>query len=148
MSGESEAPVLRDLDDGVLLLTLNRPTKKNAFNDPQWDALRDALNEAREDDDVCVVVVTGAGADFSAGQDLTAFGGARAPREDGRQSGYYGCMDALFAFDKPLIAAAKGVGVGIGATIRVRLVARSEPTGCWAISRAFASAASSSPPSG
>jgi enoyl-CoA hydratase/carnithine racemase len=110
-----EAPVLRELDEGVLLLTLNRPQKKNAFDDPQWDALRDALNEAREDDRIAVALVTGAGSDFSAGQDLTAFGAAAA-REDGNPNGYAGCMDALFAFDKPLLAAAKGVGVGIGAT--------------------------------
>ena len=109
-------PVLRELDEGVLLLTLNRPEKKNAFDDPQWDALRDALLEARGDDGVACVVVTGAGADFSAGQDLTAFGGAAEPREDGQASGYFGCMDALFAFDKPLLAAARGVGVGIGPT--------------------------------
>jgi enoyl-CoA hydratase/carnithine racemase len=99
----------------VLLVTLNRPAKKNAFDDPQWDGLRDALVDAREDDRVSVVVVTGAGRDFSAGQDLTAFGRGAA-REDGQPSGYFGCMDALFAFDKPLLAAAKGVGVGIGAT--------------------------------
>ena len=110
-------PVQRELRDGVLLVTLNRPEKKNAFNDPQWDGLREALNQAREDDRVAVVVVTGAGKDFSAGQDLTAFGQASEPRPDGQQSGYYGCMDALFAFDKPLLAAARGVGVGIGATL-------------------------------
>jgi len=110
-----DAPVLRELRDGVLLLTLNRPHKKNAFDDPQWDALAGALREARHDARVAVVVVTGAGRDFSAGQDLTAFAGATA-RADGNPSGYYGCMDALIEFDKPLIAAARGVGVGIGAT--------------------------------
>jgi enoyl-CoA hydratase/carnithine racemase len=113
----SESPVLQELDeDGVLRITLNRPDKKNAFNDPQWDALRDALNGARSDERVAVVVVTGAGKDFSAGQDLTAFGGKAEAREDGKPNGYYGCMEALFAFDKPLLAAAKGVGVGIGIT--------------------------------
>ena len=110
-------PVLRELsDEGVLLLTLNRPDKKNAFDDPQWDGLAAALREAHADPHVACVVVTGAGNDFSAGQDLTAFGKAAEPREDGKPNGYYGCMDALFAFDKPLLAAAKGVGVGIGIT--------------------------------
>ena len=115
---DAQAPVLTQLDDdGVLLITLNRPKKKNAFNDPQWDGLRDALNEAREDDRVAVVVITGAGKDFSAGQDLTVFGGAAEPREDGKPNGYHACMQALHAFDKPLLAAAKGVGVGIGITL-------------------------------
>ncbi len=113
----SEAPVLEELDDdGVLLLTLNRADKKNAFNDPQWDGLRDALTRAREDERVAVVVVTGAGQDFSAGQDLTAFSGDAEPRADGKPNGYFACMEALFAFDKPLLGAAKGVGVGIGIT--------------------------------
>ncbi|MCH7707234.1 MAG: enoyl-CoA hydratase/isomerase family protein [Myxococcales bacterium] len=112
----SDQPVLTELgDDGVLLVSWNRPRKKNAFNDPQWDGFRDALNRARENDAVSVVVVTGAGDDFSAGVDLTSFMGAE-DRDDGQPNGYFGCMDALFAFDKPLIAAAKGVGVGIGAT--------------------------------
>ena len=108
--------MLRELHDGVVRLTLNRPEKKNAFDDPQWDALKAALDAAREDPEVAVAVVTGAGGDFSAGQDLGAFGASEA-REDGRPSGYYGCMDSLAAFDKPLLAAATGVGVGIGCTL-------------------------------
>ena len=109
-------PLLRELRDGVLLVTLNRPEKKNAFDDRQWNALRDALDEAREDRAVACVVVTGAGKDFSAGQDLAAFGGSLEAADDGKIGGYAGCVDALYRFDKPLLAAAKGVGVGIGAT--------------------------------
>ena len=116
MSESAESAVLQNLDDGVLLLTLNRPEKKNAFNDPQWDGFRDALLLAREDRAVAVVVVTGAGNDFSAGQDLTTFGDASETREDGHPNGYQGCMEVLYAFDKPLLAAATGVGVGFGAT--------------------------------
>lgn len=111
------SPVLRERHDRVLLVTLNRPEKKNAFNDPQWDGLRDALDEARLDDSIAVVVLTGAGRDFSAGQDLSAFAGAAEPREDGHPNGFAGCIDALFRFDKPLLAAARGVGVGGGATL-------------------------------
>ncbi len=62
--------VLKELKDGILLLTLNRPEKKNSFNIEQWKALAAELDAAREDDDVTVVVITGAGNDFSAGQDL------------------------------------------------------------------------------
>ncbi|MDG2305738.1 MAG: enoyl-CoA hydratase-related protein [Candidatus Binatia bacterium] len=115
-----ESPILKNLDDdGVLLITLNRPRKKNAFSDPQWDGLRDALNEAREDPAVAVVVLTGAGTDFSAGQDLTAFGGGAEPRPDGKPSGFFGCVEALFAFDKPLLGAGKGVAVGGGCTLLI-----------------------------
>jgi len=115
-----EAPVLTNLDDeGVLLITLNRPDKKNAFDDPQWDGLRDALNDAREDPRVAVVVLTGAGRDFSSGQDLNAFGGAVEPRKDGHPNGFAACVDAVYAFDKPLLAAVKGVAVGGGCTLAV-----------------------------
>lgn len=113
----SESVLQERSDDGVLLLTLNRPEKKNAFDDSQWDGLAAALNAAREDARVACVVVTGAGKDFSAGQDLTAFGGAGPPRADGHPSGFFGCREALLAFDKPLLAAAKGVGVGGGLTL-------------------------------
>ena len=112
-----EPVVLQELFDRVLRLTLNRPDVKNAFNDPQWDGLRDALDEAREDERVAVVVLCGAGRDFSSGQDLAAFGGTSEPREDGHPNGFAGCIDALFRFDKPLLAGAKGVAVGGGATL-------------------------------
>lgn len=115
-----EMPVLLELDEeGVLLVTLNRPDKKNAFHDPQWDGLRDALNEAKTNPAVAVVVLTGAGADFSSGQDLSAFASATEPREDGQANGFAGCVDAVFAFDKPLLAAVKGVAVGGGCTLAV-----------------------------
>ncbi|MDJ0785450.1 MAG: enoyl-CoA hydratase-related protein [Myxococcota bacterium] len=113
----SEERIRIERDEGVLTLELNRPEKKNAFDDPQWDGLAAALRAANEDDETAVVVITGAGGNFSAGQDLGAFGGSAEPRADGQQSGYYGCMEAVVEFEKPLVAAARGVGVGIGATL-------------------------------
>lgn len=118
----TEAPcVLRDQgDDGVLLVTLNRPKKKNAFHEAQWDALTDALNEAREDPAVAVVVLTGAGGNFSSGVDLNSFSNAPTePRADGKASAFFACVDALFEFDKPIVAAVNGVAIGGGCTIAV-----------------------------
>jgi enoyl-CoA hydratase/carnithine racemase len=118
----TESPfVLRELDDhGVLLATLNRPEKKNAFHDAQWDALADCLNEAREDPAVAVLLLTGAGGNFSSGVDLSSFGGEPPPpRADGRASAFFALVDAVFAFDKPLLAAVQGVAVGGGCTIAV-----------------------------
>jgi enoyl-CoA hydratase/carnithine racemase len=110
--------VLQSLDaEGVLLVTWNRPHKKNAFDDAQWDAAAAALRAAREDPRVAAVVVTGAGDDFSAGVDLSSFTQRPAPRADGHASAYHAFMEALVAFDKPLLAAAKGVGIGIGCTL-------------------------------
>jgi enoyl-CoA hydratase/carnithine racemase len=105
--------VLRELNEGVLVVTLNRPAKRNAFNTEQWFACTDAINEARENHEVRVVVLTGAGKDFSSGQDLTQ--SASGPREV--ESPYRVFERALVPFDKPLIGAAKGYTVGGGATI-------------------------------
>ena len=103
--------VLKELKDGVLLLTLNRPDKKNSFNMEQWKACAAELDAARVDDDVTVVVITGAGNDFSAGQDL------RDAMVPGALDSYRILEQAVVDFDKPLIGAAKGVSVGGGATM-------------------------------
>ena len=105
--------VLEALEDGVLLLTLNRPERKNAFDETMWREARDALADALADDAVRAVIVTGAGEAFSAGQDL----GQMAARPDDEPPGFPGFMDRLTAFDKPLLAAVNGVGVGIGLTM-------------------------------
>ncbi len=109
------ATVIEDLSAGVLLLTLNRPERKNAFNHAMWCDLRDALHQAQDDDRVRVVVVTGAGTAFSAGQDLSEMidGGTA---EIAGEHGFPSFMDRLCGFDKPLFAAVNGVGVGIGLT--------------------------------
>ena len=103
--------VLKELNDGILLLTLNRPEKKNSFNVEQWTAFAAELDAARVNDDVTVVVITGAGTDFSAGQDLRDAG------VPGALLSYRITERAVVDFDKPLIGAAKGVAVGGGATI-------------------------------
>jgi len=113
--------VVRSLEpSGVLHAMLNRPEKKNAFHEAQWDALADCLNEVREDPRVAVVVLSGAGGNFSSGVDLGSFGGEPPPpRKDGKKSGFFACVDAVFEFDKPLIAAVQGVAVGGGCTLAV-----------------------------
>jgi enoyl-CoA hydratase/carnithine racemase len=103
--------VLEERDAGVLLLTLNRPRQRNAFNRQMWHELRDALAAAGDDPAVRAVIVTGAPGAFSAGQDLGEMTGTD---ED---PGFGSFMDRLCAFDKPLIAAVNGVGVGIGLTL-------------------------------
>jgi enoyl-CoA hydratase len=67
--------------DGVALLTLNRPEKRNALSIELRIALADALAATATDDAVGVVALTGAGSAFCAGMDVTQFGGDRAHRE-------------------------------------------------------------------
>ena len=117
MSAESGDPILRIEEIGrVRLLTLNRPKALNAFNDDLYDALRLALDEAAASPDVAVVVLTGSGRAFSAGQDLAEL---EAPRrhDDGLEHGFPPFIASVEAFPKPLIAAVNGIGVGIGLTI-------------------------------
>ncbi len=115
-----EPTLLSELDaDGVQLVTLNRPRKKNAFNEAQWDAFAEALDAAREDPRIAAVVLTGAGGNFSSGVDLGSFSEPREPRADGKPSAFFAAVDALFAFDKPLLSAVPGIAVGGGCTIAV-----------------------------
>ncbi len=105
-------------ENRVRTLTLNRPDALNAFNEQLYDATADALAAAAADPEVAVVVITGAGRAFSAGQDLTEMQ-ARITDPDFKpgRHGFPGLIDALAAFRKPLICAVNGVGVGLGATI-------------------------------
>jgi enoyl-CoA hydratase/carnithine racemase len=113
--------VLTQLDDeGVLLVTFNRARRKNAFNETQWDAFATVLAEARENPQVAAMVLYGAGGNFSSGADLGSFGGdPPPPRADGKASAFFACVDELFAFDKPVLAAVQGVSIGGGCTIAV-----------------------------
>jgi enoyl-CoA hydratase/carnithine racemase len=110
--------VIEELKDGVLLVTLNRPRQLNAFNRAMWRDAGDALGDARSADEVRVVVVTGAEGAFTAGQDLREMGrSSEAEGAEEQDNGFGSFMDRLCAFDKPLIAAVNGVGVGIGLTL-------------------------------
>ncbi len=108
------------IDDagGVRTLTLNRPEALNAFNEALYDATTVALRAADEDPDVAVVLLTGEGRAFSAGNDLVEMQ-ARITDPDFvvGEYGFPGMIDALSTLRKPLILAVNGLGVGIGATI-------------------------------
>jgi len=123
--------MLRVDDHGrVRLLTLDRPEALNAFNTALYDAAADALTAAAADDGVAVVVITGAGRAFSAGQDLlemadlaSRFGqpddddDTAVPGPDEHPSGFPHFLDALQSFPKPLMAAVNGLGLGVGFTM-------------------------------
>ncbi|HUS22116.1 MAG TPA: enoyl-CoA hydratase/isomerase family protein, partial [Aeromicrobium sp.] len=102
----------------VRTLVLNRPDALNAFNEALYDALTIALRDAADDPAVAVVLITGAGRAFSAGTDLLEMG-ERVTNPDfvPGEYGFTGLLDALEAFDKPLVLAINGLGLGIGLTI-------------------------------
>lgn len=110
-----------DDQSGVRVLTLDRPDALNAFNTALYDACAAAFHEAAARDDIACVVLTGTGRAFSAGQDLgemaqidTSGAGSGA---DDPGPGFPRFIDTVAAFEKPLIAAVNGLGVGIGLTV-------------------------------
>src|SRR5262245_58105890 len=109
------APVPAHGHAAVRPLTRGRPEALNAFASPLYRATGAALDAARADDRVSVVVLTGAGRAFSAGQDLDEM--ARLAAGEAIESGFPVLLEALQAFDKPLVAAVNGVAVGIGFTL-------------------------------
>jgi enoyl-CoA hydratase/carnithine racemase len=105
--------LLTENRDGVLVVTFNRPDKKNAINNDMWFAIRDTFTAAREDDSVVCVLLFGAGDNFSAGVDLASFG----ELPEGEEHPFESAARAVVEFDKPIVGAARGVAIGGGATV-------------------------------
>jgi enoyl-CoA hydratase/carnithine racemase len=114
--------ITTETSEGVLTITLNRPDRLNAWTATMGSELIQAFDQADADDDVRVIIVTGAGRGFCAGADLAgggetfdyrARGHAEAvPRDNGGQFTL-----RVFASTKPVIAAINGPAVGVGATM-------------------------------
>ena len=117
----SDSPILTELKDQILTLTLNRPDQLNAMSYPMLDALMLELERADNNDEVRAIIFTGAGRGYCAGTDLSggadAFGRAKpAEIEHHRDPG--GLLTLrLFDLRKPLIAAINGPATGIGITM-------------------------------
>ncbi len=101
------------------LLTFARPEALNAFTQEMYSAVGTALQESAEAPGVAVVVMTGEGRAFCAGQDLEELAkvGRSSRRGQELPHGFPAFMDTLSTFPKPVIAAVNGVGVGLGVTL-------------------------------
>lgn len=123
---------ITDHPDGaerVRLVTFDRPAARNAFDTALYSGVADALDEAATSDDLAVVVLTGEGTAFSAGQDLAEMGRLARPGanptpaqgepdgDDRVAHGFTRFIGAIESFPKPIIAAVNGVAVGIGTTM-------------------------------
>lgn len=103
-----------EVRDGVAVITLNRPERRNAWT-PRMDVEKfDAVSRANEDDAVGAIVVTGAGKGFCAGADMGAFD---AQLEGGERTRTGGDWTALVRESKPMVAAVNGAAVGVGLTM-------------------------------
>jgi enoyl-CoA hydratase/carnithine racemase len=124
MSGaDSEQSILARHEGGVARITLNRPTRMNAFAGSMREALGDAIEAAARDADVRVIVLTGAGEAFSAGADVNAMEELldRNDADAFRRNVEAGMRvaRAIVAAPQPVIAALNGVAVGAGASLAI-----------------------------
>jgi enoyl-CoA hydratase/carnithine racemase len=122
--------IVYDVHDRIATLTLNRPDKLNAFTSTMCTEMIAAFDEADGDDNVRVVVVTGAGRGFCAGADLSSGGatfsrpGAAEVKEIDWSDPKYRDLGGLlglriFKSLKPVIGAINGPSVGIGTTMQL-----------------------------
>jgi enoyl-CoA hydratase/carnithine racemase len=109
----SPPPVLCD-PGTVTTLRFNRPEKRNALTVAAYEALAEALDRARDDEAVRVVLFAGAGGAFTAGNDILDFA-ERPPSGEG--SPVFRFLEALVEFPKPVVAAVDGPAVGVGTTM-------------------------------
>lgn len=110
--------LLFEINDGIALITLNRPEALNTISAPMLAALGEAYRHCDEDDTVKVVVVTGAGRAFCAGADLS--GGDEFARHSNLD--FSSCPLSMQAWEvrKPVIAACNGHAIGVGLSIAVQ----------------------------
>jgi len=102
--------VLLDYEDGLLVITINRPEQRNAVNRAVSLAVAAAVDELDARDDLRVGILTGAGGNFCAGMDLKAFLRGEVVRVEGR--GLLGIV--MTPPSKPLIAAVEGYALAGG----------------------------------
>ena len=99
--------------DHVTTITFARPDKRNAFNNAMYLEVAEAIHQANESDDSRVIVLTGQGDFFCAGQDLAEL---KMPEAD-EELGFSKLFARLRQNRKPIIAAVNGPGVGLGLTL-------------------------------
>src|ERR671938_1933523 len=112
---EENSPVIYAVEGAVALVTLNRPEKRNALNDAVVAGLKRSLRDADAREDVRAVLVTGAGADFCSGADLSAL------KKISEASVVENLEDAQSLME--LFALIRGVRVPVVAAVRGRALA-------------------------
>lgn len=113
--------ILFEISGGIARLTLNRPDRLNSFNVQMHKEVREALSQLASTQDARVLVFTGAGRGFCAGQDLgdrsVAPGGQGVDLGESIETYYKPMILALRNLPMPVIGAVNGVAAGAGANI-------------------------------
>lgn len=106
--------ILTKIEDRILTITFNRPDKKNALTAAMYAKMVDAMVDANTNDDVRVILLTGNGDAFTAGNDLLDFRDNPPLGADAPVSRF---LRELVHAEKPMIAAVNGIAVGVGLTM-------------------------------
>ncbi|OLV17607.1 enoyl-CoA hydratase-related protein [Deinococcus marmoris] len=112
-----DSVILSQTRAGVCTLTLNRPDKLNAANDELLLSLTAELKKAEVDPAVRVVILTGAGRGFCAGQDLSDVSGRDMTFTEHLNATYNPLIRTIRTLEKPVISAVNGVAAGAGASL-------------------------------
>jgi len=107
-------PVRLGLADGVFHIEMARPEKKNALTAAMYQTMADALASADADAAVRVILISGAGGNFTAGNDLADF--LAAPPMD-ESAPVFRFIKGFANLQKPFVAAVEGVAIGVGTTM-------------------------------
>lgn len=106
-----------NIENKIQLITLNRPERKNAFNTQMIDEWTSALQHAQNDENVHVIVMTGAGNAFCSGGDVQEMQGGNSSRLEAKNFLWENIHRVAFTLqrmDKPVIAAINGAAIGAG----------------------------------
>jgi 2-(1,2-epoxy-1,2-dihydrophenyl)acetyl-CoA isomerase len=109
--------VLADLHEGVLTVTLNQPARFNAISTQMLREIPEVLRTVERDAAVRCVVLTGAGAAFSSGADITEFEPGATDAGTHLRQTFSPIVLRLRALEKPVLAAVNGVAAGAGMSL-------------------------------
>ena len=115
-AGAAAALLVRK-EAGILWLTLNRPEANNSFIVPMMEGISDAFSQAAKDPEIKVVVLTGTGKAFCAGQDLKEHLSRKPAFIDELRDRYNPVMLRIRNLPKPVIAAVNGAAAGAGMSL-------------------------------
>lgn len=117
MKSSSDTNIKYSIDEGIFVLEIHRPEKKNALTPSMYQALGDGIEIANADDDVNVILIKGIDDCFTSGNDVHGFTDTQSNLSGNSERPSSHFMQAISTSEKPVVAAISGLAVGIGTTL-------------------------------